>query len=208
MPRQGGETALRRIERIAADEAMTIARRSRTAGLPIILYLPLSRATLADGPAIEQMLLALDENRGLAQSLIFSVAANDWIALDARERASIGSLVKRGAGISLLDATSLRHDYAELATAGVRSVRVDAARFIDDPESFSDFHTSDIASYTRRFGIEILATGIRDEQQIIALLEDGLTLVQGPHIGKAGPVRSDLMVERMPAENVLQRADA
>jgi cyclic-di-GMP phosphodiesterase TipF (flagellum assembly factor) len=208
MPRRGGEVAVRRIERLAADQAMTIARRARTASVPIILYLPLSRATISDAPAMEQVVTVLDENRALAQSLIFSIAAKDWSELDAREKAGIASLVKRGASISLLDATSLRYDYADLADLGVRSIRVDAERFIEAPESFSDFHTSDIASYTRRFGIEILATGIRDEQQIIALLEDGLTLVQGPHIGKPGPVRSDLMVERMSAEIAPRRAEA
>jgi cyclic-di-GMP phosphodiesterase TipF (flagellum assembly factor) len=208
MPRQGGEIALRRIERLAADEAMIIARRARTAGVPIILYLPLSRATLSDGASMEQIMMVLDENRALAQSLIFSITESDWNDLDAMEKAAIASLVKRGAGISLLDATSLRLDYADLAGLGVRSIRVDAERFIDDPETFSDFHTSDIAKYTRRFGIEILATGIRNEQQIIVLLEDGLTLVQGPHIGKPGPVRSDLMVDRMPAEIVPRRAEA
>jgi cyclic-di-GMP phosphodiesterase TipF (flagellum assembly factor) len=157
---------------------------------------------------MEQIMMVLDENRALAQSLIFSITESDWNDLDAMEKAAIASLVKRGAGISLLDATSLRLDYADLAGLGVRSIRVDAERFIDDPETFSDFHTSDIAKYTRRFGIEILATGIRNEQQIIVLLEDGLTLVQGPHIGKPGPVRSDLMVDRMPAEIVPRRAEA
>jgi cyclic-di-GMP phosphodiesterase TipF (flagellum assembly factor) len=89
----------------------------------------------------------------------------------------------------------------------MRSVRVDATRFTEDPESFTDFHTSDIASYTRRFGVEIIATGVRGEQQIISLLEDGLTLVQGPHIAGPGPVRADLMVERVPAETALRRAE-
>jgi cyclic-di-GMP phosphodiesterase TipF (flagellum assembly factor) len=207
MPRRGGETTLRRIERIAVDEALGIAGRAAASGRPLTLYLSLSRATLADGPAVDQIVASLDGDRNLSQGLIFAIAEADWRALESIEKSAIESIVKRGAGLSLLGSTTLRLDFAELSAAGMRSVRVDATRFTEDPESFTDFHTSDIASYTRRFGVEIIATGVRGEQQIISLLEDGLTLVQGPHIAGPGPVRADLMVERVPAETALRRAE-
>jgi cyclic-di-GMP phosphodiesterase TipF (flagellum assembly factor) len=62
--------------------------------------------------------------------------------------------------------------------------------------SATDFHASDIAAYGRRFGIELIATGIIDEQQLLALFEDGITLAQGPHIAAPGPVRPDLAAPR------------
>ena len=75
-------------------------------------------------------------------------------------------------------------------------MRVDATRFLRQPESFTDFHASDVAAYGRRFGIELVATGIIDEQQLLSLFEDGVSLAQGPHIAGPGPVRPDLKLDR------------
>jgi cyclic-di-GMP phosphodiesterase TipF (flagellum assembly factor) len=79
-------------------------------------------------------------------------------------------------------------------------VRVDARRLIETPETLTDFHTSDVAGYVKRFGVDLIATGIDTEDQILSLLEDGIGLAQGPHVAGPGPVRADLVVERLPAQ--------
>ena len=115
--------------------------------------------------------------------------------MSTAERAIADAVAKKGAGFSIVNVKSLRVDVAEMAAQNVRSLRVDAARFIEAPESFTDFHASDIADYVARFEVVLLATGIASERQIVELLEDGITLVQGPHIAAPGPVRPDLVVE-------------
>ena len=196
MPRHGGEEVVARLEADAIDEAVVIARRSRTAGTPITLFVPMSRASLGSAKAVELILAALDANRAIASSLLFVVAQNDLKAMAAKERASLAAIGKMGVGLSLAAASSLRFDYAELQGLGFKSVRVDATRFLRQPDSFTDFHPSDIAAYGRRFGIELVATGIIDEQQLLNLFEDGVTLAQGPHIAGPGPVRPDLQLDR------------
>jgi cyclic-di-GMP phosphodiesterase TipF (flagellum assembly factor) len=195
LPRRGGEDVQRQIEGTGLLEAITICRRSRTGGQPITLYIPLSRATLGDSAASEQLIVSLEANRAIAPGLIFVVSETDWRSLTTGERAIADAVAKKGAGFSIADVKSLRVDVAELAGQGVRSLRIDAARFIEEPEAFTDFHASDIANYIARFDIKLLATGIATESQIIELLEDGITLVQGPYIAAAGPVRPDLMME-------------
>jgi cyclic-di-GMP phosphodiesterase TipF (flagellum assembly factor) len=196
MPRNGGEAILARLEADGVDEAVIIARRSRTAGTPITLFVPLSRATLGSPKAVDLALAALDANRAIAASLLFAITQTEFRAMTPRERASLAALGKAGVGFSLAAATSLRFDYAELQGLGFRTVRVDATRFLRGPEKFTDFHAADIAAYGRRFGIELLATGVIDEQQLLALFEDGITLAQGPHIAAPGPVRADLQLDR------------
>lgn len=195
MPRRGGEDVQRHIEGIGLVEAITIARRARTGGQPITLYIPLSRATLGDSASSEQLIVSLEANRAIAPGLIFAINEADWQGLTTGERAIADAIAKKGAGFSLLNVKSLRVDVAELAAQGVRSLRIDAARFIDEPEVYTDFHASDIANYVARFEVTLLATGISSERQIVELLEDGITLVQGPHVAAPGPVRADLMVE-------------
>jgi cyclic-di-GMP phosphodiesterase TipF (flagellum assembly factor) len=195
MPRRGGHDSIRQIEGMGLAEAAAIARRSRNGGQPMPLQIPLSRATLGDDRAAEQLLLTLDANRAIAPGLVFLVPERDWMLLTTRERAVVESIQRKGASFSLDAMASLRVDVAELAALGVRTLRVDAERFIAAPEAFTDFHISDIANYLARFEVTLLATGIASERQIVELLDNEILLVQGPHIAAPVAILPDLVLE-------------
>ena len=74
-------------------------------------------------------------------------------------------------------------------------MRIDAGRFIADPQSFTDFHAADIADYMKRFDVSLLATGVESESQIVELLDAGIGLAQGQHIAAPAPLRAELGVE-------------
>jgi cyclic-di-GMP phosphodiesterase TipF (flagellum assembly factor) len=206
MPRKGGSDVLCHIEGIGLMEAVTIGRRARSAGQPVSLFIPLSRATFEGSLASEQLLVSLEANRAIAAGFTFLVAEAEWQALTTSERAIADALVKKGAGFSLTGVKSLRADVSELAGQGVRSLRVDAASFIATPEAFTDFHAADIANYLSRFGVTLMAAGVASEHQILELLDIGITLIQGPHIAAPGPIRPDLLVDR-PRTAPLRRAE-
>ncbi len=209
MPRRAGEPVIRRIERLSLEEAVTIARRARTSGQPATLYVPMSRATLVDAISIDKIMVLLEANRAIASSIVLAIAESDWSAMPLSEKAALAAFASKGVGLSLTGARTLRLDFTDLAAEGVRSIRVDARRLIEAPESLTDFHTSDVPGYLARFGVELIASGITNEDQILTLLEDGLTLAQGPHIAGPGPVRADLVVERAPvADKLPSRAEA
>ncbi|MBJ3784812.1 EAL domain-containing protein [Devosia sediminis] len=195
LPRRGGKDALRLIEGTGVVEAIAIARRSRTGGQPAMLHIPLTRASLGDEVAAEQLLVTLDANRAIAGALTFLVPEADWLSLTTQERAVVEQMVRKGAGFSIAAITSLRVDVADMAAMGVRSLRVDAGRFIERPEAFTDFHVTDIANYLARFEVTLLATGIANERQIVELLDSDIVHVQGDYIAAAGPVRSDLTLD-------------
>ncbi|WP_423068853.1 EAL domain-containing protein [Devosia sp. CN2-171] len=196
MPRRGGEDLIRRIEALALEEAVTIARRAKTSGQPIRLFVPLSRSTIADRKSLDLVLATLVANQAVTSSLSFAIAQPQFKALTPIEKRALTEFHKAGAGFALVGATSLRFDFAELEGLGFTTARFDASQFLNRPESFTDFHTADIAPYAKRFEIELCATGVLDEQQLLSLFEDGIALVQGPHIGRPGPVRADLVIER------------
>ncbi|MEQ9637941.1 MAG: EAL domain-containing protein [Devosia marina] len=195
MPRRGGKDIVRLIERTGLVEAVAIARRSRTGGRPAVLHIPLSRASLGDEASAEQLLATLDANRAIADALTFLVSESDWLELTTRERAMVEQIARKGAGFSIARMKSLRIDLADAAALGVRSMRVDAASFIERPDRFTDFHISDIANYMARFEVSLLATGITSERQIVELLDNDILQVQGDYIAAAGPARSDLVLE-------------
>ena len=208
MPRRGGKDIIRLIEGTGLVEAVAIARRSRTSGRPAVLHIPLSRASLGDEAAAEHLLATLDANRAIADALTFLVSESDWLELTTRERAIVEQVARKGAGFSIARMKSLRIDVADAAALGVRSLRVDAASFIESPDRFTDFHISDIANYMARFEVSLLATGITSERQIVELLDNDILQVQGDYIAAAGPVRSDLVLEpARPSAQPLRRAE-
>jgi len=207
MPRRGGKDLVRLIEATGLAEAVAIARRSRTGGQPAMLHIPLSRASLGDEDTTERLLATLDANRAIASALTFLISESNWLELTTRERAVVEQIARKGAGFSIANMRSLRIDIADAAALGVRSLRVDATRFIASPEKFTDFHISDIANYMARFEVSLMATGIGNERQIVELLDNDIILVQGDYIAAPGPVRADLVLESARPAQQLRRAE-
>lgn len=191
MPRRSGEPVIRRIERMACDEAVAQVRRARTQGNAQRLFVPLSRATLSDQVSVDQIVAVLDANRAINDHIAFVLPQRDWVAMADKEQAAVSAMVKKGASFSIADLASLRLDFADLSARGVTSVRVDARRFVEEPETLTDFHSSDIAAYARRFEIELMATGVSSEQQVLSLIEDGVGVATGPQFADLAPLQSD-----------------
>ncbi len=195
MPRRGGYDLIRQIEGGALAEAVTVARRARTAGTQVTLQAPISRATIGDGRAAEHVLVTLDANKAVLDGLTFLIEESEWQSLTNHERAVVEQILRKGGGFSLANTTSLRVDIAEMAALGMRSLRVDAQGLIETPEAFTDFHLSDIANYLARFDVTLIATGIASERQIIELLDNDILLVQGDYISAPGQIRQDLSLD-------------
>lgn len=196
MPRTGGTGLIRQVEELALDESVVIARRAKTSGQPIRLFVPLTEATLQDKRLVEQFVALLDANRAIADALCFAIPQQSFKLLGAQEKMVLQQLSRIGVTYTLTHVANLRFDFAEIEGLGFKSVRFDATRFLRQPSIYTDFHTADVAPYARRFHIELCATGVVDEQQLLALFEDGITLAQGPHIAGPGPVRPDLRIDR------------
>jgi cyclic-di-GMP phosphodiesterase, flagellum assembly factor TipF len=196
MPRTGGEGLVRQVEELALDESVVIARRAKTSGQPIRLFVPLTHATLQDKRLVEQFVALLDANRAISDALCFAIPQSSFKLLGAQEKMVLQQLARIGISYSLTHVANLRFDFGEIEGLGFKSVRFDATRFLRQPSIYTDFHTSDVAPYARRFHIDLCATGVVDEHQLLALFEDGITLAQGPHIAGPGPVRPDLRIDR------------
>ena len=191
MPRSGGMDVIAEIETVGLLDAITLARRSLTAGEPVVIYAHLSRSTLAIPREKERILALLDANRAVAEHLGVIMPEQDFTEAADNSLKALEEITGKGVGISLSETRSLRLNYGQLFERGVRSVRADTVRFIDHPASYTDFHTADIAAYVGRFDVELIMTGVRTEQHVLTLLDDGIGLAKGPHLGEPGPIRSE-----------------
>ncbi|VAW19482.1 hypothetical protein MNBD_ALPHA11-277 [hydrothermal vent metagenome] len=189
----GGEQLIAEIEALALVDAVTFVRRALTSGEPVNIYTPISTATLRNPRETERIISLLDANRAVVEYICFLIPEVQWSSLSATENEIVQDMVKKGASFSLANCRSLRLNYMELFELGVRSIRADTARFIDQPASYTDFHTADIAAYVNRFEVDLIMTSVASEQHILTLVDDGVGLAQGPHLAGAGPIRSDFV---------------
>jgi cyclic-di-GMP phosphodiesterase, flagellum assembly factor TipF len=194
MPRNGGPVALE-IERILLDRAIKIVRRSNADGDAVSLVLPLSRATLADRDTLAALLGALEANRAITGYLIFAINDIDFRAAAPLERDALDAMIGLGVVLCIDRARSLRLDFTDLSAVGVKYVRIDAGQFVHAPETLTDFHSADVASFLQRSGISLIAGNVASESEILGVLDDGIPLAQGDHIAAAAPVRADLIAE-------------
>ncbi|HHG89613.1 MAG TPA: EAL domain-containing protein [Devosia sp.] len=193
MPGGDAQDLIAQIEGMALMDAITIARRSKTGGEPVAIYIPISSATLSDKQSRNQLMAILDANRAIAELLNFSLTEQQWDELQKKDGPVLKALAKNGAGFSISAISSLRLNFSELGDLGVRSVRADAKLFIDNPSHYTDFHTADIAAYVHRFDVDLIMCNVTTEQQVLTLIDDGIGFAQGPYLATAGPIRSDLL---------------
>lgn len=193
-PRRAGLGILRTIEKNALEVALDITRNADAEDDTTLVYVPLSDATLSEPNAVERAAVLLDKSRVAAKNIVFIMTDAHWAGLSAMERDAVGEFVKRGSGVALNEARSLKMDFAELEVLGVTSVWVDATRFIDEPTSYTEFHSSDVTNFMKRYGVQFVVGGITNEQQILSLLEDGVRQAKGDHISKPRPIPSRLLV--------------
>ncbi|AEQ50507.1 EAL domain-containing protein [Pelagibacterium halotolerans] len=205
IPTGEGTVVLRRIDRLCAEEAIRIVRRARLNGDPVRILVDISPASLGDKPALDQTLILLAANRAINADIVFALDYEEWAGLSRPQSDGLASLVQQGVLVALRNATTLRLDFAGLAEKGVRYISVGARAFLKTPTALTDFHSSDINDYIKRFGINLVVTDLEAESEILALLDDGIRLAQGPVMGETAPLRADLRDE---GDDSLRRAAA
>ena len=186
-PGGAGDRAIRRIERLGVERAVSMVRRARVMGRPARVFVPLSQASLADAAGADAIASLIAAQRAVAPDLVFALDDADWADVESE---ALKRLNGEGAGLAIFNAKTLRRDFAALAARGVRYIGVDAGRFLTSPAALTDFHAADVSDYARRFGIQIVTTGVASEAQILSLLDDRVGLAQGPAIAAPGPIEA------------------
>jgi len=193
MPVSGGSALVAEIEALALVDAVTFARRSLTAGDPVTIYPRISATTLRVSRETDRVMSMLDANSAVGKYICFLIPEEQWAGFGEKEKKIVQEMIKKGVGFSLSNCRTLRLNYMELFELGVKSVRADTKRFIDQPATYTDFHTADIAAYVNRFEVDLIMSNVATEQHILTLVDDGVGLAQGPHLAASGPIRADFM---------------
>jgi len=130
-------------------------------------------------------------------------------------RENMDRLSALGFRFSLDHAPGLNLDLPRLQDAGVRFVKIDAHRFLDqarDPKGARPVQANtqhvpgeEVASVFARHGVTLIADRLEDETSVVEILEYGIPFGQGHVFGSPRPIKASLMEETAPSPDMLRR---
>jgi len=179
-----------KIDYLAAVRSVQIVRRLLLQKREIGLFCNLSAATLADS-GFSKFLELTDANRAIAAALVFEFTQSAVRAMGAMEHASLAALAARGFRFSMDNLTDLRVNARELNDRGFRFVKVPAALLFNRLGAVaSDIRPAEFSESLGRFGIDLIADRIENENTVIDLLDYDVRFGQGMLFSPPRPVRA------------------
>jgi cyclic-di-GMP phosphodiesterase TipF (flagellum assembly factor) len=179
-----------KIDYLAAARSVQIVRRLLLQKREVGLFCNLSAATLAD-PGFSKFLELTDANRAIAAALVFEFAQSAVRTMGAIEHASLAALAERGFRFSMDNLTDLRVNARELNDHGFRFVKVPAALLFNRLGAVAaDIRPADFSEQLGRFGIDLIADRIENENTVIDLLDYDVRFGQGVLFSPPRPLRA------------------
>ncbi len=192
MPVSGNEAMVSRIDQLGLKRAFEYLLETQDISLLKPINVPISKFSLRDSAIVEWIIAQLDISREKASYISLAISESQYNELDNKEKINLSAMIEKGASISLNNVNNLRLDFSHLKQQGVNYVHVDASSFIDNPESFTDYQSSDVAPYLNRFGLDLIMDNVQNEQQVLVLLEDRIGMIMGDYLAPAKPALSIL----------------
>ena len=203
-----------KIDYLAAARSVQIVRRLLLQKREVGLFCNLSAATLAD-PGFSKFLELTDANRAIAAALVFEFAQSAVRTMGAIEHASLAALAERGFRFSMDNLADLRVNARELNDCGFRFVKVPAALLFNRLGAVAaDIRPADFSEQLGRFGIDLIADRIENENTVIDLLDYDVRFGQGVLFSPPRPLRAgalegpDVKADEQNATNGAEAAPA
>jgi cyclic-di-GMP phosphodiesterase, flagellum assembly factor TipF len=182
-----------RIDYLAVARSVQIVRRLLLQKREVGLFCNVSVATLVD-PGFSKFLELTDANRAIAAALVFEFPQSAVRAMGTIEHASLAALAERGFRFSMDNLTDLRVNARELNDCGFRFVKVPAALLFNRLGAVaSDIRPADFSEQLGRFGIDLIADRIENENTVMDLLDYDVRFGQGVLFSPPRPLRAGVL---------------
>ena len=199
------------IDNLLLFRCVQIVRRLAAGDRQVGIFCNISPASLADESFFPQFLAFMEQNRDLAGALIFELGQKAFRERGAKESRNMARLADLGFRFSMDKVGDLALDYADLARADVRFVKVGANVLLDELgeregrtvfRSLPDLDAADFAPLLRRYGVEIIAEKVEAERQVIDILELDIGFGQGHLFGEPRAIREAVLSQPAPPAEV------
>lgn len=195
------------IDNLLLFRCVQIVRRLAKQDRRIGIFCNISLTSLRDEVFFPQFLEFLNENRDLADSVIFELGQDAYAARGAMEARHMARLADMGFKFSLDKITSIDLDLTELQRSDVRYVKIGANLLLDQLMNIDgkpalrflkDIHAGDYANLLARYGIEVIAEKVENERQVVDILEIEVAFAQGHLFGEPRAIKEQVLLETAP----------
>ncbi|WP_407048292.1 EAL domain-containing protein [Methyloraptor flagellatus] len=172
-----------------------LSQRTRDIGI----FVNLSTTSLADASFFKDFVGFLEQNRNLADMLIFEFAQRSVRSMGPIEFEALKGLYDLGFRFSLDQITDLKISFQNLFERGFRYAKISSDRLLTRSEELgTDIHPADLANYFQRFGIDLIADHVETESQVVDILDFGIGYGQGFLFSPPRPVRPETFGAGLP----------
>jgi len=195
------------IDNVLLFRCVQIVRKLMKQDRRVGIFCNLSPTSLGDEHFFPQFLDFMRENRDLAGSVIFEIPQAAYEARTSLEARAMGKLVDLGFRFSIDKVTSAELDLPDLERSGVRYAKI-PARIISEqivqggvrPRSAitREIAAADIAAIFQRYGIDLIAERIENEDTVLEVLDLDVPYGQGHLFGAPRAIKESLMEETAP----------
>ncbi|WP_109261015.1 EAL domain-containing protein [Hyphobacterium indicum] len=191
------------VDNLLLFRCVQIVRRLTQSDRRIGIFCNVSLRSLADEDFFPNFLDYMRRNSDLASSLIFEVSQAAFEARTPGAARNMGRLADFGFRFSVDQMTDLNSDFSDMQRAGVRFAKVEGQRLVtairnQEPIGGLEagaIQAEDIPSLFAKYGMDLIADKVEQEQTVVELLDIDTGFAQGHLFGEPRPVRDDILDE-------------
>lgn len=191
------------VDNLLLFRCVQIVRKLTQSDRRIGIFCNISLRSIADEDFFPNFLDYMRRNSDLASSLIFEVSQSAFEARSTAAARNMGRLADYGFRFSIDQMTDLDSDFAEMQRAGVRFAKVTGERLVKairENEPIAGLEAGsliaeDIPSLFAKYGLDLIADRIEQEETVVELLDIDVGFAQGHLFGEPRPVRDDILDE-------------
>lgn len=202
------------IDNMLLFRCVQIVRRLSERDRRIGVFCNISMASLEDEMFFPPFLEFMRENRDLAHAMIFELGVRQFNQRSDTAARNMGKLKELGFRFSLDKGDGLNFDLPQLQAAGVKFVKVNVERLLEEltpggerPISSitRDIAAEDVPAVFVRYGIDLIAEKMETEKSVIEVLEFEIPFGQGHVFGAPRPIKGTLQDETAPPPDFVRR---
>lgn len=202
------------IDNMLLFRCVQIVRRLSERDRRIGVFCNISMASLEDEMFFPPFLEFMRENRDLAHAMIFELGVRQFNQRSDTAVKNMAKLKELGFRFSLDKGDGLNFDLPQLQAAGVKFVKVNVERLLEEltpggerPISSitRDIAAEDVPAVFVRYGIDLIAEKMETEKSVIEVLEFEIPFGQGHVFGAPRPIKGTLQDETAPPPDFVRR---